>query len=130
MSHATALDNEISFRWIVDGQILFVDVKVEATDRMTTYDQMMVDYLDAATETVDLIIRLPRPKNTPPSLKRLTSYKYQQHPRLGYVVMIGLNINPVIRFFIASASKIARMKMRTFETLDEAIAFSRAVREI
>jgi hypothetical protein len=127
----TNLDTEIVTTWIVEGQILFMDVHVTATNQMPLYDQIIVDHLDMATaETVDLIIRLPKPKQAPPSLKRLTSYKYQQHPRLGYVVMIGLDLNPIIRFLITSASKIRRMKMQTFSTLEEAVYFLRALRHI
>jgi hypothetical protein len=128
MAHITALENEVTVQWIDDKRILFVDVNVETTERMALYDQMMVDYLDMAPDIVDLIIRLPRPKQAPPSLKRLTSYKYQSHPRLGYVIMIGLNLNPMIQFLIASAAKLRRMKMRTFNTFDEAVYFLRSVR--
>jgi hypothetical protein len=128
MASITSLENEIIIQWIDDKRILFVDVNVSATDQMPAYDQMLVDHLDLATDTVDLIIRLPRPKQAPPSLKRLTSYKYQQHPRLGYVVMIGLELNPIIRFLITSASKVRRLKMHTCSTLDEAVYFLRAIR--
>jgi hypothetical protein len=130
MTTTTNLENEVSMQWIVDGQILFLDVRVSITDKMADWDQMIVDYLDAAPGVVDLIIRLPRPKRAPPSLKRLTSYKYQQHPHLGYLVMIGLDINPMIRFLISSAAKIRRLKMQTFLTLDEAIFFLRGVRHL
>ena len=129
MTQTTNLETELTARWIVDDKILFVDIRVTATNQMPVYDQMIVDYLDMSTsESVDLIIRLPKTNQTPPSLKRLTSYKYQQHPRLGYIVMVGLDINPIIRFLISSAAQIRRMKMRTFATLDEAVFFLRAMR--
>ena len=129
MTITTNLENEVSVSWIVEGQILFIDVNVTMTNKMSDYDQMIVDYMDATPNIVDLIIRLPKPKKAPPSLKRLTSYKYQQHPRLGYVVMIGLDLSPIIRFLISSAAKIRRMKMQTFATLDEAVLFLRSVRQ-
>lgn len=131
MTVVTNLENEIRFQWIVDERILFMDVNVEATHKMPVYDQLIVDYLNASSaEAVDLIIRLPKPKQAPPSLKRLTTYKYQKHPRLGYVVMIGLELNPMIRFLITSAAKVSGMKMRTFATLDEGIDFLRTVRQL
>lgn len=131
MAQTTNLESEVIAKWIVEGQILFIDVRVTMTDKMPMYDQMIVDYLDmATTDTVDIIIRLPKPKQAPPSLKRLTSYKYQQHPRLGYLVMIGLDVSPIIRFLISSAAKIRRMKMQTFTTLDEAVFFLKGVRHL
>ena len=130
MSHITSLETEMNIQWIDDKRILFVDVNVEVTDQMPLYDKMIVEYMDMAPGAVDLIIRLPRPKQAPPSLKRLTSYKYQSHPKLGYLIMIGLNLNPVIQFLIASAAKIRRMKIKTFNTLDEAVFFLRSVRHI
>jgi len=45
MTTSTNLENEINVEWIVDGQILFMDVSVTVTDKMATYDQMIVDYL-------------------------------------------------------------------------------------
>jgi hypothetical protein len=130
MAQTTNLETEMTVKWIVDGQILFIDVKVTATNKMPDYDQMIVDYLDATSNIVDLIIRLPQPKQAPPSLKRLTSYKYQQHPRLGYVVMIGLTVSPVIRFFITSAAKIRGLKMLAFPTLEDAERYLRSVRQL
>jgi hypothetical protein len=131
MTQTTNLESEVIAKWIVEGQILFIDVRVTMTDKMPAYDQMIVDYLDTSmSDAVDIIIRLPKPKQAPPSLKRLTSYKYQQHPRLGYVVMIGLDVNPIIRFLISSAAQIRRMKMKTFPTLEEAEFFLRGVRHL
>jgi hypothetical protein len=96
---------------------------------MRIYDEKIVDLMDSTPHQVDLILRVPEAQfKNPPSLKQLTSLKYQQHPRLGYVIFVGKKANPVVRFLITTITSIRGLKMHMFETLDEAMMFLQRTR--
>lgn len=121
----------IALSWLVEGHILLLDIKVDSMEQAAMYDQLIVDKLDSTPNTVDLIIRMPTgPLRNPPSLKQLTSFQYQKHPRLGYVVMVGIKTNPVARFLVTTMASIRGLRIQAFETMDEAVTFIKRMRDL
>lgn len=116
--HITTLE------WIVEGHILLVNLKIKAVEDAMVYDQMIVDRMNSTPHKMDLIVRMPDfASQNCPSLKQLTSFKYQRHPRLGYVIFIGQKTNRLVRLLITTVASVRKLKTQTYETLDEAVAF-------
>lgn len=112
--------------WLVEGSVLFMDIQADDPDELTLRDEAIVACLDSTQNTVDLILRMsPSTQTKPPSLKDLTAPRYQKHPRLGLVILVGIAKNPVARFLTASLATLRGLSLHTVETLEEAKSFLR-----
>lgn len=124
VSYEESFNHNTSLEWLVEGRILLLDVKTNAVEETSHYDQKIVDRINSTPHEVDLVMKMPEfAFQTPPSLKQLTSFKYQRHPRLGYVVFISNQSNPLVRFLLTTVASVRRLKMQAYETLDEAMTF-------
>ncbi len=123
--------NEIQhhIRWIVEGEILMLEVQAEAPHLISFYDEMIISYLDAATSSIDIILKPPMNDMKPPSLKQLTTLKAPFHPRVGHLVMIREYTNSLTRFLLQIVSRVSGVRLRTFETIEEAVNGLRVIRE-
>jgi|GEM_PF-3813015 len=104
------------FEWIVEGQILLLDMETCPGPDAFLYDQMVVDQCNFARHAIDLIVKIPPTLNAA-SLHHLMSFKSRQHPRLGDMIVVGLK---------SSLTTLRGAKMQSFETLEEALAFLQA----
>ncbi len=75
-------------RWVVEGQVLLLDIQTESDREALLYDQMIMDQFNLASHSIDLIIKMPS-SHTQPSFKHWMNGKYQQHPHLGHVIIVG-----------------------------------------
>lgn len=118
-------ENNVTLRWLVAERVLLVDMSQGAPEDVgVRYDDVIVAHLDSTPHIVDVVLHMPpRDPRKPPSLRTLTSYKYQQHPRLGYVLLVGMAVNPLIRFLISASSSLIGMKSRSYETMADAEVF-------
>ena len=122
-------DQVTTLEWLVEGRILLMDVKVNVLESSSKYDQLIVNHMNSTLHEVDIIMCMPEFRvQKPLSLKQLANFKYQRHPRLGYVIFIGQKTNQVVRFFMTTVASVRGLRMHTFETLNEAMAFLRQAR--
>ena len=101
------------FDWIVEGQVLLLDMKTEPGSDAFLYDQMVVDQCNFARHSIDLIVKIP-PTHNAASIQPLLNFKSRQHPRLGYMIIVGLK---------TPMTTLRGTKIQSFETLDEAISY-------
>ena len=77
-------DQITNLGWIIEGKILLLNLTVNHNDPIP--DQIIVVYMDCVKNVVDLIVQVPTlTTQGSPSLKKMTGFKHQQHPRLGYI---------------------------------------------
>jgi hypothetical protein len=101
------------FQWIVEGQILLLDMNTEPGPDAFLYDQMVVDQCNFARHSIDLIVKIPPTQNAT-SLQPLMNFKSRQHPRLGEMIVVGLK---------SAMTTLRGTKMQSFETLEEAVSY-------
>lgn len=101
------------FQWIVEGQILLLDMKTDPGPDAFLYDQMVVDQCNFAKHSLDLIVQVP-PTTSANAINPLMSFKSCQHPRLGSMTIVG---------FKTSMTTLRGAKVQSFDTLDEALNF-------
>ena len=88
-----------------------------------------VEIFDKASQSIDLVVIVPSNDAAPPSFKYMTRLKSFQHPRLGYTAIVGVKINPIVRILMTSMASLRGVKIRAFETLDQALAFLTAIHQ-
>lgn len=123
------ISNNFRLDWIVEGQILRLEIKTQSNESMLLCDQMMIELFDKASQSVDLVVIVPLNDAAPPSFKSMTRLKSFQHPRLGYTAIVGVKINPIVRILMTSIASLRGVKIRAFETLEQGLAFLAAVHQ-
>ena len=105
------------FQWIVEGQILLLDMQTDPGPDAFLYDQMVVDQCNFARHAIDLIVKIP-PTQNPTMLSPLTNFKSRQHPRLGCMIVVGLK---------TGMTSLRGAKIQSFETMEEALRYLNGV---
>lgn len=107
--------------WLVEGQILLVELEENTQNLLGLYDARVLQYLDASPVPLDIVVVPPVGENKPPSLKQVTSLKFLRHPRLGTLVIIGVEQAPVPRFIMQVMASITGIRVRGVETVEGAV---------
>ena len=119
VSQYLTLGQGTHFEWIVEGQILLLDMETGPGPGAFLYDQMVVDQCNFARQSIDLIVKIPPTQNVA-SLHTLMNFKSRQHPRLGDMVVVGLK---------SPMTTLRGTKMKSFETLEEALSYLSGVND-
>lgn len=125
----------LTVEWVIEGKALLMEVKgppagmemeeftrAEMDEILAYQDRLIIEKLDAAAHPVQLIINMPATDKHPPA-KDVTSLKFQEHPRLDSIILVGLSLNPIARFMMTIVSKVRRVQVKSFNTLNEALAY-------
>jgi hypothetical protein len=95
----------------------------EVTDQdLFDLDPTIIEYLNSCTAPLVHTIIDHRKGINSPSAKGLTRLHWPKHPKVGWMIMIGMN-NPIQRFVVAVATSFFKTRMRMFNTIDEGLAF-------
>jgi hypothetical protein len=126
------LSEVLSVIWLIKGKALLMELKGTPGDManlpftmqelLDYQDRLIIEKLDMATQPVHLVINMP-PTDKHPGAKETTSFKFQSHPRLGHIILVGMGLNPVARFIMTIVSKVRRLHIKTFDTVAEAVAY-------
>jgi hypothetical protein len=108
---------------LVDHHLLFIVTwgKVGADD-LITYDQNVIRIMDEATVPMLHAIYDYTHAEALPSLKDLSTLKSGSHPKVGWSVFVGVP-NPFIKFLVSVTIQIMRVRLRFFDTFEEAKQF-------
>lgn len=113
MAHYLTPGQGTYFQWIVEGQILLLDMNTDPGPDALLYDQMIVDQCNFARHAIDLIVKIP-PTQNPSSIYPLMNFKSCQHPRLGEMIVVGLK---------TSMTSLRGARIQSFETMEEALNY-------
>jgi hypothetical protein len=130
------LSELLTVDWLIEGKALLLDLKgppvdmdvplVDMQELLDYQDRLIIEKLDTAANPVHLVIKMPQTDKHPPA-KDVTSFKFQSHPRLGDIILVGLALNPVARFLMMIVGKVRNLQVKNFNTLDEATAYIKRV---
>jgi hypothetical protein len=116
--------SKATVRWIVENEILLLDAQEASAPGDRSYDDMIIEHLDQATQPIKVIARIGNATSpNMPTPKRATDFKYLQHPRLEQVLLVGLRTNPMARFVSEVVKKVVGVKLKNFDTLEEALTY-------
>jgi hypothetical protein len=108
---------------LVDHHLLFIVVwgKVSADDLMI-YDQNITRILDEASVPLTHAIYDYSNAEAQPSLKELSTLKSGSHPKVGWLMFVGVP-NPFVKFLLSITVQLMRARLRFFDTFEEAKQF-------
>lgn len=117
----------IRIDWLVEQHLAFVAVHGETTaEDLRAYDDEAVKILDASPyPLVHTIYDYSAAKSVPP-LQETLKMKAGKHPNVGWVLFVKME-HIMMRFILTTASQVFRLRLRTFNTLEEALEFIQAV---
>jgi hypothetical protein len=109
--------------WFVPDHIIHGDLpEVLSGEFMSILDKEVTALLDTASQTVHFIMDASKVKSFPDP-KAALNISYYGHPKLGKLIVFGLKSNPFLSFLSTLVSHSAGVKIKIFETLDEAQAY-------
>jgi len=109
--------------WYLENRVMQIVNHGEVTDQdLFDLDESAVHYMDqGSAPLVHLIIDHRKGINSP-SAKGLMQLKWPKHPKMGWIVMVGM-ANPLQKFVTAVASNFFKTRLRMVDTMDEALDF-------
>jgi hypothetical protein len=122
----------ISVGWLVENKIFGVQIGGEPETHTLTildsldYDPVVLQYLDAATEPIHILIHI-RPLKTTPPVSRLLALKYPRHPRTGHIVIVNTSNTPMVRFFMSVVGSVSGVKIKGVQSVEEGLEYLHAV---
>lgn len=117
----------ISVGWEIENQLLKIliggasETHTQTLSDNAHYDDVVIGYLDNATQPIHIIVHLQPVLSNPP-VSSLLKLKHPRHPRTGYIVVVNASTTPIARFFISIVSSMSGVKLKSAVSMDEALA--------
>jgi hypothetical protein len=117
----------VGVTWLVEGHLLLLNswghVNVNELAAMDTRINEML-----TNSTVPLVHGIHDHSKALqiPSAKDLMKVKAGHNPRVGWLIIIGLD-NKLMKFFVSVAGQVLNIRLRFMNTLDEALSFLQEV---
>ena len=109
--------------WYLENRVLLMTNHGEVTDQdLFDLDQTIIDYMNSCTAPLIHTIIDHRKGINSPSAKGLTRLHWPKHPKVGWMIMIGMK-NPLQRFVVAVATSFFKTRVRLFNSIDEGLIF-------
>jgi len=109
--------------WCLENRVLLMTNHGEVTDQnLFDLDQTIIDYMNSCTVPLVHTIIDHRKGLNSPSAKGLTRLHWPKHPKVGWMIMIGMK-NPFQRFVVAVSTSFFKTRVRLVNTMDEALNF-------
>lgn len=108
---------------LVPGHLIYIQHGAQITQAdLDTFDVEVSALMEASPLPLQHGIYNYSNVQVMPTIRQIIALKSARHPRAGWVLMVGLK-TPVTRFIISAAVQMMRLRLRFFETTDQAIAF-------
>jgi hypothetical protein len=115
--------------WLIPDRVLAVTLP-ETCDSKTMFalDSEVISLLSSASHTIHVVVDL-RPMRNYPAFDTSRKMKYFKHARMGELIVIGMTLNPGLRFLGRLFGKTVGIDFRDFPTPEEAHEYVYAMRE-
>jgi hypothetical protein len=112
------------FEWYVEGRVILEEAYGDVTiDELIRFNAEVTQLIvEKGIAPVHVIVDLTKVEKYPPSLREVLGTMRQKHPeKVGWMLIV--TENPVLRFVASTIFQLARLKLRTFTTLQQAKGF-------
>jgi proteasome lid subunit RPN8/RPN11 len=109
--------------WLIEHKLLLVNTwgKVNV-DELSAMDSRISDMLDNSQEPLVHGIHDHTRAESIPSAKDLMQVKAGKHPRVGWLIIVGLD-NKLMKFFVSATGQVLNIRLRFMDTVEEALTF-------
>jgi hypothetical protein len=110
--------------WLIKEHVVLTHLGDFDIPELEEMAQAMATYQTSTSASqVHQVVDVRDLKNSPPNINALRQHLgYWQHPKMGYVIAVGIN-NPVVSFLAQILPKMIGVKFHKVDTIDEAIKF-------
>lgn len=109
--------------WLVEGQLLLLNSWEKMTlAELGDMDTRIGAMLDASQSPLVHGIHDHSRSTQIPSAKDLMKLKSGSHPRVGWLLFVGLN-NKLLKFFVSATGQVFGLRLRFVDSVDEALTF-------
>jgi len=113
----------IGVTWLVEGHLLLLNSwgKVNA-EELAAMDDRIETMLESSPVPLMHGIHDHSKAEQIPSAKDLMKVKSGKHPRVGWLIIVGLD-DKLMKFFVAATGQVLGLRLRFMSTIEEAFAF-------
>ena len=109
--------------WLIEDKLLLLNSWGKLNvDEMNVLDLRITDMLDNSPEPLVHGIHDHTRAESIPSAKDLMQIKAGKHPRVGWLIIVGLD-NKLMKFFVSATGQVLNIRLRFMDTVEEALAF-------
>lgn len=109
--------------WLVEDKLLLLQAwGLFGLNEMNQMDAKIGAMLDRSSSPLVHGIHDHRQTSQIPSAKDLMKIKSGSHPRVGWLVFVGLD-NKLLKFFVSTTGQVLKLRVRFMDTIEEALAF-------
>lgn len=109
--------------WLVEGHLVLLQSwNTFNIDELHEMDMRIGQMLDHATAPLVHGIHDHRRTQQLPSAKDLMKLKSGNHPRVGWLIFVGLD-NKLLKFFVSATGQVFNLRLRFMDTIEEALTF-------
>src|SRR5690242_8209805 len=113
----------IQLSWYLENRVILLSNHGEIKDQdLFDIDEPIIDYMNQCDAPLVHLIVDNRDGFNQPSAKSVTQVKFPKHPKMGWLIMVGVD-NPIQKFVVAVGASFFKTRVRIFKTMDEAANF-------
>ncbi len=113
----------VGLAWLVEGHLILAkgwhDLRA---DELPDFDNRVLAALDQVSTSLLHGIHDYSEVETMPRIQDLTKLKSGRHPKIGWVVIVGLN-DRLLKFFVSTTLQIFGARIRFMDDMDSALKF-------
>lgn len=109
--------------WLATNQVILIALKDNVdVDAVSALTDELHTMLDASNRTSIYIIVDDRQTTGLPTLGEVNRLRSSlRHPKISWIISVGNNINPVVKFISAVAVRVANLPFKQVDNFEEAI---------
>ncbi len=113
----------VGVTWLVEHKLLYLNSwNTVNVDELMAMDAYIGEMISNSSAPLVHGIHDHSKADRIPSAKDLMKVKSAKHPRVGWLIFVGME-NNIIKFFLSAASQTFKLRLRFVQTLDEALTF-------
>ena len=117
------MNDTLHYEWLIEGQVRLVRLRHNlSVATLMSYDWDTIALLDTMAIPLHVIVDVSELRSFP-NLNDCLHTQHIRHPRMGYMLTVGVNRSRMMRFFLNAIGRATRVRYQDFDDLEAAIAF-------
>lgn len=116
-------------QWLVENQVISIDLKGSIDmDVAISLSDKLTALIDTSTKATVHVIVNDHQAVTVPKVSEINRLQSSlKHPKVGWIVSVGENMNPIVKFVSSVAIQLAGVKFKRVNSLEEATALLKQI---
>lgn len=117
------MNDSLHYVWLVEGHVRLVRLRHHLnTATLMAYDWETIALMDTLSTPLHVIVDVSELRSFP-DFNDCLHTQHLRHPRMGYMLTVGVHRSRMMRFFLNAIGRATRVRYQDFDTLDDALHF-------